>query len=121
MYSYAYPYKNIFNILLNVEQEVALSKNNLYQKLICEIKKIQKDSLISFLNKPNIQILGNDELFAEGIISIYKYTKEEICFSVNYLALEISGTELEMRFYTKTSIKVTGIIDSVSFLNCKKE
>lgn len=98
-----------------------MSKINLFENLKDEIKKVRKDSLISFLNKPNIQMFGNDEFFAEGIISIYKYTKEEICISVNYLAIEIFGVNLEMKFYTKTVIKITGIIDYVSFQNCKKE
>lgn len=98
-----------------------MSKNNFCKNFVSRIEKIRKDSLISYIDKPNIQILSNEELFAEGIISIYKYTKEEICFNVNSLYIGITGRSLEMKFYTKTTIKVSGVIECVNFENSNKE
>lgn len=97
------------------------NKKGLYGKIRSEAKKIKNNSLTGYIVRPIFTMSGNIEFIAEGKIFVEIYREEEIKFIVNGMRVTLSGRTLEMCFYNRHTVKITGFIINIEFENTKSE
>lgn len=90
-------------------------KRRIYAHLKDGIKQIQSNSVSGYIKRPNFNLSGNREMFVEGHISVEKYDDNEIALSVDEMTVFVNGRELNMCFYNRHTVKLTGFITDIRF------
>ncbi|MCL2719625.1 MAG: YabP/YqfC family sporulation protein [Lachnospiraceae bacterium] len=80
---------------------------------IVESLKLPKDSL---LGASIVTVTGNSEVFIENYKGMIEYTDENILLQGKTCRIEIKGQRLTIEYYTNEDMKITGRINSVSYL-----
>ncbi|MBR3996475.1 MAG: YabP/YqfC family sporulation protein [Clostridia bacterium] len=89
----------------------------IYRKLKSKAVGIKSNSISGYIKRPTFNLSGNRELFAEGKISVEKYGDTEIVMCINGMTVSVSGRGLEMCFYNRYTVKLSGFITGICFDN----
>ena len=81
---------------------------------IVESLKLPKDSL---LGASIVTVTGNSEAFIENYKGMIEYTDENILLQGKTCRIAIEGKRLTIDYYTNEDMKISGRIESVSYLN----
>lgn len=84
-----------------------------------------KEGLVESLELPKdlmygavlVSITGRQEMLIENYRGILEYTKNHISLQAKTCRLVIHGKNLNISYYTNEEMKITGLIDSVSYEN----
>lgn len=64
---------------------------------------------------PIVTITGKGEAYVENYRGIIEYSKECIRIQTKCSRITFAGKNLEIVYYTNTDMKITGMLDSVSY------
>ena len=64
-----------------------------------------------------IRMFGNREIIIENHKGIHLYTSEEIVIVCKHNMLRISGEKLHIQYFSGCDMKITGIIQSITYLS----
>ncbi len=64
-----------------------------------------------------IRISGNHEIIIENYKGIHLYTSEEIVISCKKLTLRIYGCNMRIRYFSGSDMKITGTIDTITYVS----
>ena len=90
-------------------------KSKLSDRFKGRMKEIRDNSVLNCFSLPTITMFGNREFFAEGKITVEKYTDTEIVLCINTFTARILGRGLSLCFYSRKNVKASGYITDLSF------
>lgn len=83
------------------------------------MKEKQKDkrrqSVLSAVNEPCIEISGNREILIEGSKGVLEYTDESVRVNTDPMLLTVCGRGLNLRCISDSALIIDGFITSLSF------
>lgn len=83
------------------------------------MKEKQKDkrrqSVLSAVNEPCIEISGNREILIEGSKGVLEYTDESVRVNTDPMLLTVCGRGLNLRCISDSALIIDGCITSLSF------
>lgn len=88
---------------------------SLYGFLKKEALHMKHNSLGEMVKNPEFYIFGNQELYAQGHISVDKYSETEIFLTVDKMKVYITGRGLSMCFYNRKTVKLDGFITGITY------
>lgn len=62
-----------------------------------------------------LKIIGNKEVIIENYKGIHLYTEDEIVIACKKVILKISGNDLHVNYFSGCDMKITGLIESISY------
>ena len=88
------------------------SHNKETTNTIIESLELPKDL---FLGMPNIQMIGNREVYISNHRGILAYSQEEIVILAKEFRIEITGKSLFINSFSKEELTISGYIHSLHF------
>ena len=64
----------------------------------------------------NLYLVGNREIIIENYLGIQTYSSEVIVVKTKKLAIELTGENLVINYYTNKDMKISGKIAGIKFL-----
>ncbi|MDD2958279.1 MAG: YabP/YqfC family sporulation protein [Lachnospiraceae bacterium] len=86
------------------------------------MEKLTSDAMIPKDTLPGntcVSLTGQKEVIIENYKGILEYTSEKLIIMTSRCKIEISGKHLEICYYAKEEMKVTGLIQCVSYCRPK--
>lgn len=71
---------------------------------------------VADFKEPIIQLKGQRSLYIENYRKLLVYTEKKISILTKSGIIEIHGTNLLIRYYSKEELEIQGCIDVISFL-----
>lgn len=75
----------------------------------------RRQSIISALNAPCMELSGNRELLIEGSKGVLEYTCDTVRVNTGGMILTVAGRELNLRCISESALIIDGFILSLSF------
>lgn len=75
----------------------------------------RKNSFLSTLNAPCIELSGNRELLIEGSKGVLSYSADSVRVNTGGMIVNIAGRELDLRCISDSALIIDGFIMSLSF------
>ena len=84
-----------------------------------------KEGLVESLELPKdlmygavlVSVTGRQEILIENYRGILEYTKNHISLQTKTCRLVVHGKNLNISYYTYEELKITGLIDSIIYVN----
>lgn len=64
-----------------------------------------------------LRMTGNQEAIIENYKGILLYTSNEVVIACKKITIRISGCELRIQYFSHTDMKITGIIQTISYVS----
>lgn len=90
------------------KNETAYSK----KEMLANSLKLPKDLVTG---APVLTLLGRSELWIENYRGIIEYTSESIVLQAKICRICVTGTRLNIAYYTNEDMKITGVIQCVRY------
>lgn len=75
----------------------------------------RKNSFLSTLNAPCIELSGNRELLIEGSKGVLSYSADSVRVNTGGMIVNVAGRELDLRCISDSALIIDGFIMSLSF------
>ena len=75
----------------------------------------RKNSFLSTLNAPCIELSGNRELLIEGSKGVLEYATDSVRINTDGMIVNVAGRELNLRCISDSALIIDGFIISLSF------
>ena len=78
-------------------------------------KEKRRQSVLSAVNEPCIEVSGNREILIEGSKGVLEYTDESVRVNTDSMMLTVCGRGLNLRCISDSALIIDGFITSLSF------
>ena len=78
-------------------------------------KRPESDNLITYTNRPHLELTGNTQCIIDGLKGITEYTKEKIKMNLGKYSVCFFGDELYINSFSPEGAIIEGTIVSMEF------